>query len=498
MTKLEEILKFEDIDKKISMLKSARTTPQPNVSTLRKEWDADKHDVNNRAIRKERKVLIKEEYTDEGGVFHAAVYQDEDVNRISLPIEQDITNIHVSFMVGTDPTISYVPNDQKEEELYKVIKSVNNDNKIKYHNKRIVRSWLSETEIVEYWYAVKDAGFWSKLVARIKQIFTGNVKPQTKLKCAIWSPFRGDTLYPFFDETGDYVAQSREYKMKEFDQEVTYFQTVTQDEVFVWRKEKNGWVVVPDRTFKHEFPKLPCIYARRDNSLCHYIQSMRNRLEKLMSNYADCIDYHFFPYLILDGMLSGENGLGKQDERRRLISMENGGKAYYLTWEQTPETIRLEMDSLWDKIYSMTNTPRISFDNLRSAGQVASGIAFKYMFMGTHLAVENHAEVIGEFLQRRYNFLASAIGSICPSLEDAAQSINLDVEIVPYTIDNLSDKLDIVHKAIDAGLMSKQSAMIFVGLTDNIEEEKELIEEENKQSGKEPKSLPVEQKKVEE
>ena len=497
MTKLEEILNLEDISKKISLLKSARTTPQPDVSKLREEWDADKHEVNNRSVRKERKVLMKEEYTDENGVFHAAVYQDEDVNRISLPIEQDITNIHVSFMVGTDPTISYVPNDKKEEDLYKVIKSINSDNKIKYHNKRIVRSWLSETEIVEYWYAANDSGFWSKLVARIKQIFTGKVQPKTKLKCAIWSPFRGDTLYPFFDETGDYVAQSREYRMKEFDKEVTYFQTVTKDAVYVWRKEKDGWVEVQDRSFMHEFPKLPCIYAHRSHSLCHNIQSMRSRLEKLMSNYADCIDYHFFPYLILDGMLTGDNGLGQQDERRRLISMENGGKAYYLTWEQTPETIRLEMDSLWDKIYSLTNTPRISFDNLRSAGQVASGVAFKYMFMGTHLAVENHAEVIGEFLQRRYNFLTSAVGSICPTLEKAAQSIDLDVEIVPYTIDNLSDKLDIANKAIDAGLMSKQSAMIFVGMTDNIEEEKKLIEEEKKQSGEASQPLLDEQKKVE-
>lgn len=40
---------------------------------------------------------------------------------------------------------------------------------MRYNNKRLVRSWLSETEVAEYWYAVKDEGFWRKMLAQVKK-----------------------------------------------------------------------------------------------------------------------------------------------------------------------------------------------------------------------------------------------------------------------------------------------------------------------------------------
>ncbi len=476
---LEEILAEEDIGKKIDLLKEGRHTKLPNVKQLLDDWDPKGHQVNDENVRKRRKVLDKEEYTDEKGEKHPAKYHDEDVNRIALPIEQDIVNIHTAFTVGNDPTLSYVQNNDKEKSVYEIVQSVNRDNKIKYHNKRAVRAWFSETEIVEYWYKVESGGFWAKIVARIKSLFSGNVQPTQKLRCVLWSPFRGDTLYPYYDEFGHYIAQSREYEVRESKTNRTkYFQTVTDKMVYVWRLNDGRWEAVDDQTFVHGFEKIPCIYAYRAEPLCQNIKPSRERYEKLLSNYADCIDYHFFPYLILKGQLEGENGLGKQDERRRMISIENDGDAYYLTWEQTPEAIKLEMDNLLDLIYAMTNTPRITFENLKSVGNIASGVSFRYMFMGTHMAVENHAETIGEFMQRRYNFLVHAIGKICPTLAEASNSIEINVDIVPYMIDDLSDKLDIAGKAIEAGLISKKSAMMFVGMTDRVEDEIEQMKSE--------------------
>lgn len=101
--------------------------------------------------------------------------------------------------------------------------------------------------------------------------------------------------------------------------------------------------------------------------------------------------------------------------------------------------------------------------------------------MGILLAVDNHAEAVGEFLQRRYNFLVSAIGSLCPALKAASESIEISVEIVPYTIDSLMDKLNIVTKAKEAGLMSRKSGILFLGMTDQVEEEIAQIDEEKKQ-----------------
>ena len=55
--------------------------------------------------------------------------------------------------------------------------------------------------------------FWKK----IKTTFGGKVKPTKKLKSVLWSPFRGDKLYPFFNDEGKMIAFSREYKKKLMD-----------------------------------------------------------------------------------------------------------------------------------------------------------------------------------------------------------------------------------------------------------------------------------------
>lgn len=133
------------------------------------------------------------------------------------------------------------PSNDDEKGLFYAIQQVLKKNKIKYQNKRIVRSWLSEQECAEYWYAVKDDSFWTKFWNKIQKAFGGSVRPQNKLRSVIWSPFRGDKLYPFFDDAGDLVAFSREYKKKDLDDvEIVCFQTVTATHVYQWEIRMGG------------------------------------------------------------------------------------------------------------------------------------------------------------------------------------------------------------------------------------------------------------------
>lgn len=487
---LAEILQIEDINNKILQLKAMRKTPLPNVQQLEKDWYPSQHDVMNPDIRKKRKVCVHEEYYDNNGNKVPAEYKLEEVNRIAIPLEQDIIDTHTAFTIGKEPELSCNPNNKDEQSLLLTILAINKINKIKYHNKKLARAWFAETECVEYWYAKRDEGFWKKILAKLKSVFSLSVTPTNKLKCQLWSPFRGDTIYPFFDESNDLVAISREYTIKERfigigRKNTTYFQTITDTNVYVWKKENGTWSIDEKKSFRHNFEKIPCIYLYRPKSLCENIREMRNRYEKLISNYADCIDYHFFPYLILEGDLIGDNGVGNQDERRRMIKVENEGKAYYLTWSQTPESIKLEMDNLIDMIYSMTHTFRMSTKNvLEAASRAISGRAMKYTLSSMNLAVSKHAEELGEALQRRYNFLASAIGDICPKLKNASQSITIEVDIKPYEFEDFNEKVDIANKAKSAGLMSTESAIIFAGLTDHAQEELERIQKEIEENPK--------------
>ena len=278
------------------------------------------------------------------------------------------------------------------------------------------------------------------------------------------------------------VAFSREYKKKDGeDREITCFMTLTNTDVYLW--ETSG-EETKEKAFKHGFSKLPVLYAYRSEAYCEKIKTFRARLEKLLSNYADCIDYHFFPIMKLIGDVEGFAGKVKD----RIVKLTGqGADAQYLTWNQVPDTVKFEAETLTNAAYDMTNTPRISFETLKGIGK-ASGTAFRFMFMGAHMAVENHAEDIGEFMQRRVNFIVSALGTINPSeLGAASETIDIDTELVPYLIDDLNDKVNTAVSATSGGIWSKREGIIYAGNADRMESElKEIKEEEAERNKKTP------------
>lgn len=477
---IEEVLNITDNNQRIEYLKKGRRTPVPDVVRLYNDWNPNKHEIitDHEKYPKIRVVTEKgkevQSQTSKGKIRTDDKVEWKEPNRIALPIEQDITNIQTAFTVGTEPSIDCDTDDEGEKSLLSALKQVLKKNKIKYQNKKVVRSWLSEQEVAEYWYAVKDDGFWSILKRKIGAIF-GAAVTEYRLKSAVWSPFRGDTLYPFFDDTGDMVAFSREYKKQELNgTEVTVFMTITKDAVYSWNLNDNSSDV-----FAHGFKKLPVIYTYRKNAYCDTIRPIRIRIEKLLSAFGDCIDYHFFPILKLFGEVTSFTGT----TRNRVVNLQGEkADAAYLTWQQAADPIKLELETLFSRAYSMTNTPQISFENLKGSGNALSGSAFRYVFMGAHMAVENHAEEIGLFMQRRVNFLITALATQNSRLAAPAQTIDVDVNIVPYMIDNLDDKVQTAVTAVDGGIWSRKEGILFAGNMDRVDEELKEIEEDKQRA----------------
>lgn len=476
---IEEILALPTIEEKITYLKKVRKTPLPDKDRLYDDWNPNRHEIiidkvkyPKIKITTETERTVFDETTGKSYTIPAKIKEVEP-NRIAVPLEQDIVNIQTAFTVGTEPSIECTPIDNQEKGLLGILKLVLSKNKIKYQNKRIVRSWLSEQECAEYWYVVKDSGFWTKILAKIGVKL--NTKPEYKLRSMLWSPFRGDKLYPFYDDKGDLVAVSREYTRKNIDNaDELHFMTVTSKMVYNWAltAESTEWT---EEIFSHNFKKMPVIYCYRDEAFCDKIRTIRIRLEKLLSNYADCIDYHFFPILKLFGSVDKVSG----EFKNRIVELQGeGADAQYLTWNQASETVKLELDSLTEKAYSMTNTPRVMPENLKGLGTSFSGVSFRYMFMGAHLSVENHAEEIGEFMQRRVNFLVSAIGSINTAYEKASETIDVETYLNPYMIDSKSENVDTAVKAIDGGVWTRREGIMFAGNADRVEENLKEIEED--------------------
>ena len=60
----------------------------------------------------------------------------------------------------------------------------------------------------------------------------------------------------------------------------------------------------------------------------------------------------------------------------------------------------------------------------------------------------------------------------------AAKTIDINTDIVPYTLNNIDDKVNVAVKAVSGGVWSQRHGVIFAGNQDRIEEELSEIKEE--------------------
>ncbi len=434
-----------DISQEISQLKGKYK--EEVYQQCIKDWDYRKHDIFNEEKHPNERVLIER-----GNTEDEDKYKTRYVNRIPFALEQDIVNIHTSFTIGLPPELNAKPQNETEESLLKAISATEKASKLNALNKQAVRSWLSECLVAEYWYSLDDKDFYETA-----GISGGNGK---RLKAVLWSPFRGDKLMPEFDKFGDLVRFNRFYKVKdEQGKDIERLMRIDNKRVQTYENAKDKWTLLSD--VAHGFDKMPVIYMQREESLTAPIRSIRNRLEFLASNYADCVDYNFAPKLLLKGEIESVGMTGKT----QMIQLLNGADIQYLTWQQSPEHVKLEMDNLIDRAYSLTNTPIISVKDMQGAGNAFSGESFKYMYMGTHLAVRNHEETIGEYLTRRYNFLIHALCLHIPRLK-TARLIELNPRLKPYVLDSERDKVDTSVTMFQSGLVSQEAALRYSGIFD--------------------------------
>ena len=91
----------------------------------------------------------------------------------------------------------------------------------------------------------------------------------------MFSPATGDTLYPYFDETGDMVAFSRSFARKDDEgNTVDFFETYTADAHYMWQSGDNGWTLSEGYPRAVAIGKIPVVYARQDETETAAVNSL--------------------------------------------------------------------------------------------------------------------------------------------------------------------------------------------------------------------------------
>lgn len=451
-------------------LKSKRHIPQPDVDRARKSLDPKLHDINDHTKRKDKWVKVDvDNLNDDGNVTNVTsggektAMRQEPVARVALALQPLIIDRAVSFLFGNPVHYKSNAANEKQNEIAKAFKKVLNGVKINSLDRRIARTIFGFTECAEYWYPVGNADGDNRNIYGFPSPF--------KLKCAIWSPEFGDTLYPYFDATGDMVAFSREYtRSEDAAKGVTYFETFTDEEHCLWRSGE----MVEGYPKRIAIGKIPVIFGFQRQRETQNVDSLIDRLETLMSNFADTNDYHAAPKIFTTGVI---NGWSKKGESGAVIEGEEGATMNYVSWQSAPESVKLEIETLLRFVYTITQTPDISFDSVK--GLNVSGIALRLMFMDAHLKVHNKREIFDDYLQRRANIIKAYLGEMNQSWKSEIESLDIMPEITPYM---LTSDIDEINKWLASNgnkpLISHKESVMRADLSPDPEADFKQIEKE--------------------
>ena len=208
------------------------------------------------------------------------------------------------------------------------------------------------------------------------------------------------------------------------------------------------------------------------------MQPLIDRLEKLLSNFGETNDYHASPKIFVNGKIKGWS---KKGEAGAIIEGEKDAEAKYLSWDHAPESVKLELDTLLRLIYSLTQTPDVSFDSVKGIGNV-TGIALKLLFMDAHLKVFDKAELFGEGFQRRNSVVGSYVGKMDTTYEGTSEDLYIESVFTPYMIDTKSEWVQTLMQATGGkAILSQEKGTELSGLTQDPAEDYKRIRKETEE-----------------
>ncbi len=485
---IEELLRASvqegaDLPSLMAELRNGRITSEPKAEVYTQQIDPKFHKVMDPKVRPDKLVIVDPNAEDYGNVRNVNPNTEveregariERVARIALAIQRLIRDRAVSFTFGNPVTYSSSPENEQEAAILQALKRIFYDVKISTVNRRAARNIYGATEVAEYWYPVET-----------EEHSLYGFKTSMKFKVALFSPNFGDRLYPYFDENRDMIAFSREFSRKTATAKtVTFFETYTKDWHYLWSCEttEDGhkteqWEPVEGYPKPITIGKIPVVYGSQPKVEWADVENLIERLEKLLSNFADTNDYHASPKIFVEGKIVG---FARKGEAGGIIEGEDGAKAQYLSWSSAPESVRLEIDTLLKMIYTITQTPDISFDSVKGIGAV-SGVALKLLFMDAHLKVQDKCEIFNEYLQRRINVLKAYLGEANKAWKEAAASLIVEPKITPYIIEDEQSKVNILTAANgNKQIASRRATVERLGWAEDADEEVKAIEAEEAQ-----------------
>lgn len=471
VTNLEEILQQINLEK--PKLKWG-DIPSTEIN-LRYEYQPEHHPVMQTDVRP-NKLINTPSVAGVNGLVTPATSRSEKVARISIPMQKLIVGRAASFAAGSKITVGADTTTPRESELMAVLGKLWDVNKLDYKSLELARRQMSELDAAEIWYVVPcDANYWKGTALQ-----GGN----NTIRIKIISPELNDNLYPAYNQYADMIGFVRKYTVWKNSEETMRIDTYSATKIMQFEQGPDGWSLISDQ--ENIIGKIPVVYYRQDRPEWWDVKPAIERLEVLISNFADTNDYFAAPTVVVTGQIGG---FAEKGATGKVFQVQTGGDIKYLTWESAPDAIKTEIEILFRVIYSGSRTPDISFESVKGLQNGMSGIALRLMFMDAQQkAKEQQQGPFGECIQRRMNLMKAAVATIAIKAADI-----LDIDVWPVFTDYLpsdtSGMITDIIAAKESGILSRETAILLNPLVDDaVTELARILEEEEAAAESDPLS----------
>ncbi|MEO6610734.1 MAG: phage portal protein [Chitinophagaceae bacterium] len=376
-----------------AVVKAISVKPDPKTAEPLKEYNVFDHDVFDKVKRPNVKRKKKD----------GSLLPDREVNRIGIAMQKMIVGRAAAFLCANPIVYKAVPATADEVNMWAAFKKVNENNKLDFKNQAILETRMSETEVAEIWYMQdldEDDDYWSGTT----------VKGKKKPRLFIAAPSLLDKIWPVWDGQDSLIAFARQWKEKtDAGEDIDHFDLYTAEKVFEGTKSGSSWEV---KEVPNDIKKITVIFHSQPDVEWANAKPQISRLEFLASNLADSNDKTMSPIFFIEGKLDSlpDGSAG------RVINGPIGSDAKYVTSDNAPESLKIEVEMNERNMYITTDTVRIDTETLKGIGQT-SGVALELLFMPAHLKASKHAGTFGECIQRRINLIKKMIVAIEPGLK---------------------------------------------------------------------------------
>lgn len=377
-------------------------------------------------------------------------------NKLPRARQRYINEIELFFLLGK-PIIW--KKDDGDDEAFSLFTDFLKQTRFDSNMRKVKRLAGAETECAKYYHLYKD----------------DDNKPHCDV--VILARSLGYELRTLKDQYGKLVATAHGYKLRDADgKTVQHWEILTPQATYIAKKSIVGWNV---EEFPNPTEKINLIYFQQPKSW-DGAEPRLEREEMVDSKIGDTNDYFADPIALATADVI--QSLPDPNLPGRLLQALGPNSRYeYVNPPEASELRKMEKETLETSILFDTFTPDFSFDKLRGLGTL-TGVAIKNAMALGYLKRANRMEIYEEMVDREKNVIIAILKFLHPAMEKKLDALKISFEFAEPFGDDNHDNWKAIESLYDSGLISLETAVRMLALTDAPEKEIERIKAAEKAS----------------